>query len=48
MADRTVTPDEGVAPQINPIRPNDPEVYVNWGEYSSSWFLAGAGVSRGF
>jgi long-chain fatty acid transport protein len=48
MSDRRVSPDEGVAPQINPIRPNDPEVYVNWGEYSSSWFLAGAGVSRGF
>jgi long-chain fatty acid transport protein len=48
MSDRTVSPDEGVAPQINPIRPNDPEVYVNWGEYSSSWLLAGAGVSRGF
>lgn len=48
VADRTVTPDVGKAPQINPIRAESDDVFVNWGDYSSSWVIAGAGVSRGF
>jgi hypothetical protein len=48
VADRTVTPEVGQSPQINPIRSEGTEVYVNWGDYSSSWFIAGIGVSRGF
>jgi hypothetical protein len=50
MADRTVDPEDGKAPQLTPIRdePQDQplETYVNWGDYSSSWFVAGVGVSR--
>jgi long-chain fatty acid transport protein len=44
VEDRTVTPEEGRSPQLNPVRdPNDPplETYVNWGDYSSSWLVAG-------
>lgn len=51
VADRQVTPDEGRAPQLSPIRDDSDEpleVYVNWGEYSSSWLVAGAGASRAF
>lgn len=48
VADRTVTPEEGKSPQINPIRAEGTDVYVNWGDYSSSWVIAGAGVSRDF
>jgi long-chain fatty acid transport protein len=51
VADREVTPDEGRAPQLSPIRDTSEEpleVYVNWGEYSSSWLILGAGVGRAF
>jgi long-chain fatty acid transport protein len=44
VEDRTVTPDEGLSPQLNPVRdPNDPPLatYVNWGDYTSSWLVAG-------
>ncbi|MCA9677352.1 MAG: outer membrane protein transport protein [Kofleriaceae bacterium] len=47
VADRTVTPDVGVSPQLTPVRdPTDEplEVYVNWGTYRTSWLMAGAGV----
>lgn len=51
VGDRTITPEEGRAPQLNPIR--DPseeplEVHVNWGTYTSSWLVIGAGASRAF
>lgn len=49
MSDRTVTPEVGRAPQLNPIRDESDEpltVYVNWGDYASSWLMLGAGVSR--
>lgn len=46
VEERTVDPEVGVSPQLNPIRdPNPNPTYVNWGDYSSSWFFAGAGVS---
>ncbi len=53
VADRHVDPTVGVSPQLTPVRddPNDPEplrTYVNWGDYSSSWLIAGAGVTAGF
>jgi len=53
MADRTVTPDVGISPQLTPIRDNaDPAdqlpVYVNWGTYESSWLAAGLGLSTKF
>jgi long-chain fatty acid transport protein len=51
VGDRNVTPDEGRAPQLSPIRDDSDEpleVYVNWGEYSSSWLVVGAGASRAF
>jgi long-chain fatty acid transport protein len=49
VADRTVSPEEGMAPQQNPIRTDNPlPVYVNWGDYTSSWIVAGAGVSGAF
>jgi long-chain fatty acid transport protein len=44
VEDRTVTPDEGLSTQVNPVRdPNDPPLatYVNWGDYKSSWLVAG-------
>jgi long-chain fatty acid transport protein len=51
VADRQVSPDEGRAPQLSPIRDSSEEpldVYVNWGKYSSSWLIFGAGASRTF
>jgi long-chain fatty acid transport protein len=51
VADREVTPEEGKAPQLSPIRDDSDEpleVYVNWGEYTSSWLVIGAGLSRAF
>ena len=53
LADRTVTNDEARSPQLTPIRddPDDPDplhIYVNAGDYSSSWLLAGVGVSGSF
>ncbi len=46
MASRTVDPDVGKAPQLTPLRYDPPlDTYVNWGDYSSSWLLAGLGVS---
>jgi long-subunit fatty acid transport protein len=52
VGDRTVSPEVGVAPQLTPIRPPDDaeplDVYVNWGAYSSSWLMLGAGVSARF
>jgi long-chain fatty acid transport protein len=44
VEDRTVTEDEGLSPQLNPVRdPNEPPLttYVNWGDYRSSWLVAG-------
>jgi long-chain fatty acid transport protein len=53
VASRHVDPSVGVAPQLSPVRddpedPDPPRVYVNWGDYSSSWLIAGAGVTAGF
>ena len=51
VADRQVAPDEGRAPQLSPIRDDSDEpleVYVNWGQYTSSWLMIGAGASRAF
>ena len=53
VQDRNVSPDEGVSPQLTPIR-EDPDVgeetptYVNWGSYQSSWLVIGAGVTADF
>jgi len=49
MADRHVDPTVGKAPQLNPIRDESEaplEVFVNWGDYASSWIVAGAGLTR--
>lgn len=46
VTSRTVTPDQGIAPQLNPIRDEDSHVFVNWGDYSASWLIIGAGLSR--
>ena len=51
MPARHVDPAVGRAPQLNPIRDDgDPplEVFVNWGDYASSWIVAGAGVTKTF
>jgi len=51
MADRTVTADEARSPQLNPIRDTAAEpltVYVNAGDYSSSWLMIGLGGNRSF
>lgn len=51
MSDRTVTLDEARSPQLNPIRDESDEplvVYVNAGDYSSSWLMLGAGATRSF
>jgi long-chain fatty acid transport protein len=51
VEDRTVTPDEGLSPQQNPVRdPNDPPLvtYVNWGDYKSSWLVAGLAFRAAF
>ena len=48
VADSSVDPDEGIFPQTNPILQaidQPPAAFVNWGEYRSSWLVAGAGVS---
>lgn len=47
---RTVSPDEGGMTQGNPIGMalDRPPVYVNWGEYRSSWVMAGAALSTRF
>ena len=48
VADTTVTPDEGTVPQVNPVLQavnSPPTAFVNWGEYRSSWLIAGLGVS---
>jgi long-chain fatty acid transport protein len=44
MAPRQVTPEEGRSPQLNPVRDESDEpleVFVNWGEYRSSWIILG-------
>ncbi|MCG8418920.1 MAG: outer membrane protein transport protein [Proteobacteria bacterium] len=46
--DTTVSPDKGIYPQVNPllsVLDQAPAAYVNWGQYRSSWLIAGAGVS---
>ncbi len=51
VEDRTVSPDVGRAPQLTPIRDESAEplgVYVNWGDYQSSWIMGGLGISGGF
>lgn len=52
LSDRTVTPEVGRAPQLTPLRtPDDVEpvtTYVNWGDYKSSWIVAGVGASTQF
>jgi long-chain fatty acid transport protein len=52
VADRAVAPEEGTAPQLTPIRPDNQAAplttYVNWGEYQSLWFTAGLGVEHAF
>jgi long-subunit fatty acid transport protein len=53
VADREVTPDEGLSPQLQPVRdnpddPDPPRVYVNWGTYTSSWFMAGLALDTQF
>jgi len=52
VADRSVSPEEGRATQLSPLRDPDgvPAVttYVNWGDYSSSYLIAGAGISTQF
>lgn len=49
MGERHVDPSVGIAPQVNPIRDTaaEPlETFVNWGDYRSSWLVAGLGLSR--
>lgn len=51
VASRTVSPDTGMATQLTPIRDTSDEplvVYTNWGDYSASWLIAGAGVTGAF
>lgn len=51
MSDRTVAAGTGLAPQLNPIRDQSGDplvVYVNDGDYTSSWLMIGAGTSRRF
>lgn len=51
MADRTVSMDTARSPQLNPIRDTAAEpltVYVNAGDYASSWLMVGLGASRAF
>ncbi len=51
VADRTVAPDVGVSPQLTPVRDPSAEpltTYVNWGDYTTSWLLIGAGVRADF
>lgn len=49
MGTRHVDPSVGKAPQVNPIRDTSAmplDVYVNWGDYTSSWIVAGLGIAR--
>jgi long-chain fatty acid transport protein len=51
MSKRNVAQGTGLAPQLNPIRDQSSEplvVYVNDGEYGSSWLMIGAGTRRSF
>ncbi|RMH43088.1 MAG: hypothetical protein D6689_06185 [Deltaproteobacteria bacterium] len=52
MADRDVTPEEGRAPQLSPIRDDNQDmpldVYVNWGRYEASWLTVGLSLARTF
>lgn len=48
MPTRTVDPTVGVAPQLNPIRDDSLEVFVNWGTYDSLWLWGGLGVKKSF
>ncbi len=49
MPTRNVTASEAQVPQLNPIRDQpDPPVYINAGDYSASWLLAGLGATRSF
>lgn len=50
---REVTPEEGLSPQLQPVRDNPddpapPRVYVNWGTYTSSWLIAGLSLDTSF
>jgi long-subunit fatty acid transport protein len=51
VAERHVSPEVGVAEQLTPIREPEGEpmpTYVNWGDYRSSWLMAGAGIRTSF
>jgi long-chain fatty acid transport protein len=52
VEDREVSPEEGKAPQLTPIRAetqDEPlDVFVNWGSYRSSWLVAGVGAAYEF
>lgn len=52
VADRSVSPEEGRARQLTPLRDVDDvenvRTYVNWGDYSSSWLVAGLGIRTAF
>jgi long-chain fatty acid transport protein len=51
VEDREVSPDEGRAEQLTPIRETDAgatPTYVNWGSYRSSWIIAGIGLASEF
>ena len=51
VASRTVSPATGMATQLTPIRDTSDEpleVFINWGDYSASWLIAGAGVTGSF
>jgi len=52
VADRSVSPEDGRARQLTPLRdPQDVQAVhalVNWGDYSASWFVAGLGIRTGF
>ena len=48
VEDSEVSPEEGLSEQVNPLlqAANQPAAaLVNWGQYQSSWLIAGAGIS---
>jgi long-chain fatty acid transport protein len=52
VGEREVTQDEGVAPQLSPIRDDNQtaplDTFVNWGTYRAHWYTAGLGVASEF
>ncbi|GAB4518508.1 MAG: outer membrane protein transport protein [Haliangiales bacterium] len=51
VGSRSISPEVGRAPQLSPIRDDSDEpldVFVNWGDYSSWWLIAGVSASRPF